>query len=72
MIMQDMQPDIESPNKNDMLRFAQKAVREVPECRELRTTAAQCALHDHHLMLNAEVLASRIMADPLHQVHCDV
>jgi hypothetical protein len=47
-------------------------VREAPEYRESRIAAAKRALNDHHLMLNAEVLASRIMADPLHQVNCDM
>jgi len=70
--MQDMHPDIESQNAQDMYRFAQEVMREAPECRESRIAAAKCALNDHNLMLNAEVLASRIMADPLHQVNCDM
>ena len=69
--MQDMHPDTEAQNVNGMFRFAQEAVQEVPECRESRIAEVQRALNDHHLMLNAEVLASRIMADPLHQVNCD-
>ena len=70
--MQDMHLDIESQHATEMCRFAQEAVREAPECRESRIAAAKRALNDHHLMLNAEVLASRIMADPLHQVNCDM
>lgn len=68
--MHDMPPDTES--QNEMIRFAQKTVQEAPECRESRIAEVQRALNDHHLMLNANVLASRIMADPLHQVHCDL
>ncbi len=68
--MQDMHPDTES--QGDVFRFAQKAVQEAPECRESRIAEAQRALNDHQLIPNAEVLASRIMADPLHQVHYDL
>jgi hypothetical protein len=70
--MQDMHPDTESQNPNDMFRFAQEAVWKAPECREARIAAAQRALSDDQLMLNAEVLASQVMADPLHRVNCDV
>lgn len=69
--MRDTHPDTASQNQNDWLHFAQEAVRQAPECRESRITAAQRALNEHDLMLHAEVLASRIMTDPLHQVHCD-
>jgi hypothetical protein len=68
--MQDMHPDTESPS--EMFSFARKAVQEAPECREARIVEAQRALNNHNLMLHAEVLASRIIEDPLHQVHCDV
>jgi hypothetical protein len=71
-IMQDMHPDTESPNPNDMFRLAQEAVRKAPEYREARIAAARRALSDDQLMLNAEVLASQVMADPLHRVNCDV
>lgn len=70
LIMQDMYPDTES--LNHMLHLALKVVQEAPECRESRIAEVQRALHDQHLMLEAEVLTSRIMADPLHQAHCDL
>ncbi|WP_143300767.1 hypothetical protein [Candidatus Entotheonella palauensis] len=72
--MQDMHPDSEPENdcEIDMFRFAQQVAQQAPECRESRIADAQRALNDHHLMLNAEVLASRILVDPLHQAHCDV
>lgn len=70
--MQDMHPDTEPHNPSDMFRFAQEAVRQAPECREARIAAAQRALSDGQLMLNADVLASQVMADPLHRVNCDV
>jgi hypothetical protein len=70
--MQDMYSDTESHTENDLVRFAQKAVREVPECRASRIAEAQRALNSHRLMLNAEVLASRLIADSLHQAHCDM
>ncbi len=41
-IMQDMYPDTES--QHELFRFAQKAVQDVPECRESRIAAAQRAL----------------------------
>lgn len=68
--MQDMHPDTES--QNDVLRFAQKAVQEAPECRESRIEEVQHALSNQQLMLNADVLAARIISDPLHQVHYDL
>ncbi len=55
--------------QDDMTRFAQQAVHDVPECRESRIAEVQRALRDHQLMLNADVLASRIVADPLNQAH---
>ncbi|WP_143309137.1 hypothetical protein [Candidatus Entotheonella palauensis] len=70
--MQDMQPDTKSHHDDDVFRFAQKVVQEMPECRESRIAEVQRTLNNHHLILNAEVLASRIIADPLHQVHCDL
>lgn len=72
--MHDTQPDTGSQNENEnkMVRLAQKAVQEAPESRALRIAQAKRALNDHNLMPNAEVLASRIMADPLHQAHCDM
>jgi hypothetical protein len=72
--MHDTQPDTGSQNENEnkMIRLAQKAVQEAPESRALRIAQAKRALNDHNLMPNAEVLASRIMADPLHQAHCDM
>ncbi len=66
-MMQDMHPDTDP--QDDVFRLAQKVAREAPECRESRIAEVQRALNDHQLVLNAEVLASRIMADPLHQVH---
>ncbi len=68
-IMQDIHLNTEFQHK--MFRFAQNAVQEAPECRESRVAEAQDALKNHSLMLDAAILASRIMADPLHQVHCD-
>jgi hypothetical protein len=72
--MHDTQPDTgtQNENENKMIRLAQKAVQEAPESRALRIAQAKRALNDHNLMPNAEVLASRIMADPLHQAHCDM
>ncbi len=68
--MQDMHPDTES--QDAILRFAQQAVQEAPDCRESRLVEARRALNDQDLMLDAEALASRIIADPLHQVHCEM
>ena len=72
--MHDTQPDTGSQNEieNKMIRLSQKDVQEAPESRALRIAQAKRALNDHNLMPNAEVLASRIMADPLHQAHCDM
>jgi hypothetical protein len=76
--MHDTQPDTgshnenENKNENKMIRLAQKAVQEAPESRALRIAQAKRALNNHNFMPNAEVLASRIMADPLHQAHCDM
>ena len=71
--MQDLQPDTAShkPNESFYIALAKKVIQEAPECRESRITAAQRALNDHRLMFSADILASRIVADPLHQVHCD-
>ncbi len=69
-IMQDPHPDTES--QRELLRLAQKAVQDLPECRESRIADVQRALDGQTLMLKADVLASRLLADPLHHVHCDL
>jgi anti-sigma28 factor (negative regulator of flagellin synthesis) len=64
-IMHDAHP--QDPTHDHDTRMARKIAQEAPEVRKDRIAAAKRALQQGTLMLDADTLADRILADPLQQ-----
>jgi len=50
---------------NRDIHMVRKAAQEAPEVRQNRVAAAKKALQQDKLMLDADILADRLLADPL-------